>query len=171
MAEKAGKRSATKADLLERKKARTAQIEIILDDELAAEYEAAVASLASANGDRPAAEKRVAALKEQLDEATVTATLRAVSAQRYDELVDEHPPTNEQIAAARKEGSPKPPWNGETFSVALIAESFAEPSMSVEDVQQLRGSLNRAEFIELFHLALEVNTLVRRVAELGKGSG
>lgn len=170
--ERAKQRVASKADLLERKQPRRLHLSLILDDDVADEYDLAVEALnAASNGDRESAEQRLDEVRVALDDVTVALTLQTVGARRYDELVEEHPPTKAQLEAAKKDGLAAPPWDRETFLTALIAESLIEPALSADELEQLRDRLNRTEWVELQNTALEVNTRVRRVAELGKGSG
>lgn len=92
----------------------------------------------------------------------VTITFEAIGRDRFEALLDEHTPEKE-------EGSDEvPKEDPDTFGPAIIAASAVEPSMSVEDVQQMWDSWNRTELNLLYRTALEANTR-SAVKRLGEG--
>ena len=101
----------------------------------------------------------------------------------YDELVKEHPPTEEQHELVRKMGMDPTgtmPWNPETFMPALILWSLRQPDTRLtysedeyeEDLNSLQEDYSMGEIQILFQTALEINTLginLNRI-QMGKGS-
>lgn len=173
---RAAQRAASKDQILA-KKPRTAQVEIVLDDDLVLEHDRLLIELEAArrNGHT---EEQVAALEKDLankraavDEVTKVLTFRAMGARRYDELVDEHPPTDQQQAEAQERFNRPAPYNPDTFPVALIAASLVEPELTVEEVERIWNEWNRDERLALFEAAMDVNSRATRVGDLGKGSG
>jgi hypothetical protein len=111
----------------------------------------------------PAAEARLAELRERAQEFVTVYKFQSIGSKRYDRLVSEHPPTEEQI----KQFGDEVAWNSETFPAALIAASMVSPVMTAEDLQVLIDEdLNSAELLTIFDAALTVNTM-RRIYELG----
>ncbi len=99
-------------------------------------------------------------VKVALDDAsTVVLRFRAVGHKRYKALLDAHPPTDEQ-----KQDENHPPYNSETFPIALIAASCVEPRMTEEQVQELDDEWNTSELVPLWLAAIEVNTQRREVS-------
>lgn len=107
-----------------------------------------------------------------LDEATVGITVRCIGRHAYDELVSDHPPTEEQIAQAEAAGHVRPDTNADTFPIALLAAAITDPPMTIEDVAEIWTSeaWNAAELKALYQAAVAVN-VYRRTATLGKGYG
>lgn len=119
---------------------------------------------------------------------------QSIGRKRYDKLVLDHPPSEEQNKEHQAEHGSDAPYNVDTFAPALVAASCIEPQMTYEDALILfegeferdeKGELvldeneepieitppwNAAEVTELFVAALQVNN-GRRVVELGKASG
>lgn len=99
----------------------------------------------------------------------------------YDELISEHPPTEQQVAKAKEMGMDNAmPWNPETFMSALILRSMRQPDLRLtyseeeyeEDLVDLQEATSMGELQILFHAALEVNTVginINRIT-MGKGS-
>lgn len=152
----------TIADIKSRKKAVTKQVVIQLDGEMADRIaELRKAHSAARDADRmsnqpdtaPAIQKQIDELVEESRNTEVTFTFKSIGRFRYDELVDEHPPTKE----AKKEGAE---FNADTFPPALVAESCVDPEMTNEDAVDIFASpdWNGAELRRLFFGALEVNT-------------
>lgn len=80
------------------------------------------------------------------DGTTVEFRLRAIPRSEYRALLDDHPPV--------KEGAD---WNADTFPPALIAACCAEPSMTVEQAQQMWDEWEAGETGRLFLAAWQVN--------------
>lgn len=175
---RAAQRTATKEDLLA-KKPRTEVVPVVLDDDAALAYEEAAEALraAQSNGHSPeqlaVLESELGRLRAAVDESTVRMVFRSIGAKAYDELVDRHPPTDEDHEEIQRilGSAARAPYNGETFAPALIAASLCDPSLDLADVQAIWEGWNREERTQLFNAALSVNSRARKVAELGKGSG
>lgn len=165
-------------DHLRKKPPREERVAVHVDDGAVRRWEEATAGLraaeAAARGDAQA-EPVVAARAERdaaraaLDGSTVWLVFRAVGRKAYDQLVRDHPPTEEQLAEKRDPGTPTPAWNLDTFPVALIAASCVEPAMTVEEAQTIWDEWNGGEIADLWMAALRANT-TRRVVEMGKAS-
>lgn len=98
---------------------------------------------------RNRAQKKVDACYEVL-------TIRALRPKAYDELIDEHPPTPEQHAAA-PEPHLAPQWNRDTFRPALLA-ACVDGDMTEDDwVAWLEEHSARGEGQRLFVAAIAVN--------------
>lgn len=174
---KAQQREASKADLLSKKRPRTEEVIIVLDDDTVLEHDRVLDRLVQAKENKhpadeiEALEAEVTAARSKVDAVTRRMVFRAVGSKRYDEILAEHPPENDEIRKAKADGKPKPMYHGETFPVALICESLISPKLELEEVQAIWDDWNRDETMTLFLAALSVNTRARRVADLGKGFG
>lgn len=175
-------KTATAADLLQRKTAASRTIEICLDGAIAEQwYEAeqelieaknAVRALGSDENKKRLedAEERIETLRPARDEATVELRFRSIGRQAYENLILEHPPTEKNKREAKRLGIPEPTFNPDTFPPAIIAASLVEPEMSEESVEELFNSesYNRTELGLITHAALEVNNSAK-VVSLKKG--
>jgi len=106
------------------------------------------------------ARERVKRAKDEAAKSTRVIELRAIDAMAFDKLVEKHPPNDDQ----RRRNLA---WNQETFVPALIAVCSVEPSLSEEQVCQLRERWNRGEMQQLWETCLNLCTR-HRVADLGK---
>lgn len=157
-------------DHLRKKKPIERTVPIILDDTPVKAVEVAKRMVATAPAEGELHDKAVADLEaayQTLEESTVDILLRSIGRKRYDALLGDHPPTEEQ---KKEDGGENLLYNPETFPIALVAESSVEPKMTYEEAKDLFDEWNGAELSELFFAALAVNTQ-RRVVELGKDSG
>lgn len=131
-----------------------------------------------------AARARVAAAEAALEDCYETIVLRALPPDDLEQLRAEHPPTAEQIAAAKAERKTAvergektlPPWpdvNQASYVPALLAACAADSGMSMDDwVAFLAENVSAAERIGLWQAAEAVNSR-ERVADplvLPKGS-
>lgn len=143
--EKARERGPATYDRLKKKQARTANVPVYLDDDLAQQvadldaeiekdrlYLARIRSNKSVDEERQAEyEDRVAKrdeLAEELEEVTVTMRFAALGRAKLEELLEEHPPTQKDKDEAEKQGGNPPDFNNETFPPALVALSCVEPA-------------------------------------------
>ena len=152
----------TIAEIRKRKKAVTKQITVQLDGEVADRI-AGLRKLytAARDSDRMSNEpdtapkilEQVETLVEESRETEVVFSFKSVGRPRYEELVEEHPPTKD----AKKEGAE---FNDKTFPPALVSEACVDPEMSIEDAVDIFSSpeWNGAELRRIFFAALEVNT-------------
>jgi hypothetical protein len=114
-----------------------------------------------------AAKEAVETAKQALDDATVWVRFRAIGREAYERLLDEHPPTPEEVAEADSKGEAPPAYNVETFAPALISASAIDPPMPPEFVTEIWNEWGSADLTEMFTAALIVNTFRRR--HLGNG--
>ena len=180
------KRPATFDHLIGKKKPLQRTIPIVLDPDLAEDYEIARKDrdmLQARHDLRPddmevaakleQAETRVRDVEEQLTETegVVWMTFKGIGRARFDALQEAHPPTAEQQLKAKQQlgTDDRLAWNPETFPPALVAASLVEPKLSEVEVQRLWTSddWNQAELTTLVQTALEVNS-TRRTVEVGK---
>jgi hypothetical protein len=83
--------------------------------------------------------------------------------------VQEHPPTDEQIAEY-KNSRDKPNFNLETYPLALVVESVIYPEVETSELEAwLSGDdWTGGEFLELFSACVSINSQ-SNVLNLGKG--
>jgi hypothetical protein len=114
-------------------------------------------------------EQKVSEKRAEMREASIKFVFRALSQRRYEELLQEHPPTEEQQAEFKASGDSLP-FNPETFPRALIVECCVEPDTDKAELEEwLRGDdWNQAEIMSLFMAATEVNS-TRHIVNMGKG--
>lgn len=171
--------------LKKRKKPVVRNVPIVLDSELADEFEAArdeveriSRRLATREDDKGLisdladAEDRLEALIAENEDNIVIFKLRSIGRQPLEDLIAEHGPTVDQVKAAKKKGEDEPHFNEDTYPPALVHASLIEPALELEDVIDMFDSdeWNHAELSELFMAALIVNQ-ERRTLDLKKGSG
>lgn len=161
-------------DHLKKKQPLQRVVVVPTDEDVVAAFEEASeavegARLTSAEGKAPEdLETALSAARQALEETSVRMVFKSIGRKAYDALLLEHPSTPEQKAEQEAEGGGVLPYNIETFPVALVAASCAEPKMTYEEVETLMDEWNSTEFGALWLAALEVNTQ-RRVVDLGKG--
>ena len=160
------------ADRLNRKKPLTREVKVYMEPDLVdAVMEAEAQCQIAALQERPAEEQ--ALLKSVYDEAVAAAEecvelmrFQSIGRKAYEDLVNEYPPTEEQLAEAVAEGAATPPYDGDVFPAALIAATCTSHELTVEDVLGWIDEWNALEVLELFQAALVVCTQTRRL-ELG----
>ncbi|MFD9394085.1 hypothetical protein ACFWBB_26125 [Streptomyces sp. NPDC060000] len=115
-----------------------------------------------------AAQLRLDAAEQVLEDATVVLTFRALPRPAWEQLLRDHPPTEAQADQGME-------YNVETYPAALIAACHIErdeagdevPGMSEQEAQELLDAWPDSEAKALFTCALLVNQTLR--ADLGKG--
>lgn len=173
-------------DRLPKKQARRGRVPILFSEDAADRLAAAETALVVASPEGlSVAQAELDAARAEVEKSTVVYRFQAIGQPAYEQLVADHPPTDEQMAkyradvevqAAKPIGEREPveaPFaNVETFAPALIAASLIDPEMTLEQVTtEFAGeSWNIAEVQSLYNEALLVNTTMRRVSA-GKGSG
>lgn len=111
------------------------------------------------------------AVKEQVRETAIKFVFQAIPRKKYEALIEEHPPTDKQVAdwkASGEKGSID--FNPDTFPVPLIVACCIEPDVDKEELAdwlQNGEEWNQAELVTLFMAATEVNQ-TRRIVNLGK---
>ena len=188
------KKKRTPLEKLAGKRAVTATLRLVMDADLidaqtraAAVRDAAerkqrlFANTDPGNPDRVAAEDAYRTadaefqrISDEVEEATVDFRFRALSRQRYQDLVRAHPPTQEQkdnyAKEAAAQGLPKAQQSGlrfntDTFPAALVAACLIEPAVDADTVQEWWDSDDWNE-TELTRLLITAETACRSVAEL-----
>lgn len=179
------KKVASYKDVKKRKKPAIIKVPVAMDGEFADKFNAAVQALQEAEdalNDNPRdtiARKAVAEAKEtveelrpEVEEQIIEFVFRSIGRRKFEELVDQCPPTKAQKTEANKKGEEEPGWNHDTFPPTLIAAAVVSPEMSEEDAFEMwdDDDWNQAELVSLFLASLAVNQQ-RKVVELGKGFG
>lgn len=93
-------------------------------------------------------------LWESGKESIVTFWFQDIGKKAYDDLVNEHPPTDEQVKNWKDEGGEgRLAYNTETFPVALLAAASHEPKITPEKAQQIFDEWGNWEVIRLYRTA------------------
>lgn len=129
---------------------------------------------------RDDAEAELERLRQEVidDGAVVAFSFRSIGRKAYQNLIDEHPATEEQQKEAREEGNAiglsaqlsRLQWNADTFPPALVAAASLEPKITAEEaweVFHVSEDWNQAELTALFVTARRAQES-RDVADLGK---
>lgn len=165
----------TWADVQARKTRRTITHPVATDDDAVTAYLIAKADLNDARNRRvPAAElrgkQRAMDVAEQVvRDTTLLFRLRAMPADEYAALRAEHPPTPEDDARAVKDtgrDEAKAEFCFRTFAPVLVAACLLEPTVTVEQAEQMRHDWNEAEWVGLFNAAVLVNQTATPTAGL-----
>lgn len=123
----------------------------------------------ASGGDTTAARERLEAAQAALEPFAELLHAVTLAPDVYDDLVDAHPPTDEQRAKGHI-------WDPETFVPALLAaclQQDGEPVMSAEDWDEWShtpGAAASGELATLFGLCLALNDRAPAV-RVGKGFG
>lgn len=122
--------------LREQARPRTKRVRLCLDGELLAQLaEAEAADITSLSGNPEAAK-----LREQVDAASVTFTLKGLPRGEYRRLEKAHPSADDDGA-----------WNTDTFPEALVRACLVEPGVSADE--PLFDVLTSGEADKLFEVA------------------
>ena len=118
-------------------------------------------------------EEEVESLREQLRNESIRFVLEACGRKRYDKILGEHPPSEEQVLKAEAANEQTPSFNPDTFVFALIDMCVVDPEHEPGELEAwIRDDPNEewsnAEIHDLFNAALEVN-VTRPRYDLGKG--
>ena len=157
-------------DLRSRKTARTVEVTIVLNDDwgskvaqLQADVDRVTREAGGIGPAATAAQRELADLTDELDkllvekaENTATFRFKGLSRDRYERLMNAHPPTKDQRARAANLGIPAL-WNSDTFPPALVAACLVEPDDWTEDDVNAMwhdDNWNQAELNELFSAAI-----------------
>lgn len=150
------------------------KVPVVVDPDVLEALAEAELVLAQADDDaKPAAEQAVEAARVAVEEATDLYVFEAIGRAAFDDLVREHPATDEDHARVQEDtGDPnaKAPWAVDTFAPALIKACCLSPDLDDVDVKAIATEWNETEYLELFTAALAANR-TRRAASLGKGLG
>ncbi len=183
----------TLADLRGKKKPVTRSVEIFLDSDVATDINRAQVRLNDLEErlsqspqrrdlqiKRDQAEAELERLQGEAAEAGAVATFsfRAIGRKAYEQLIEEHPATEEQQREARERGAnaglapqlSRLHWNADTFPPALIAAASCDPKISHEEAWEMfhvSEDWNEGELTTLFVTARSAQE-ARDVADLGK---
>lgn len=112
-------------------------------------------------------------LQEHAHESAVQFTFQAVGRKHYRELIDAHPPDDEDRERALAQFGDRrlARWHSDTFVPALIAACVVEPAMTEEQAQTLwdEWDLSVAELIG--GMAVSVNEGETKVPPIVSGTG
>lgn len=98
----------------------------------------------------------------EVDEKKVQILIQSMGRKAYRALIEAHPPTPEQVAKAKKDGTAVPDNNVETFPPALIAQSIKEPEgVTEEDVAFMWAEWPQGEIESLAQMCLALNQTSR----------
>ena len=89
-------------------------------------------------------------LEAEIEAATRTFRLRAMSSRRWRSLLAAHPPTKQQKADGAD-------FNPETFPVAALAACAVVPEMTLEQAEKIADALPLGDFQKLWSAVLTVN--------------
>lgn len=108
-------------------------------------------------------------LKAGADEAVAEFVFQGVNPHRVEELIEEHPPTAEQLKSAKAKGEDPPQYNSQTFLPALVALTLKSPKLSVEQVMEIwdDDDWNDVELGQLATGAMSVLQSVKKIDFLG----
>ncbi|MER7517775.1 hypothetical protein [Streptomyces sp. NPDC126499] len=143
-------------DILAKARPREHSIRICVAGDLAAEYDRLQAELSAVSTWQPqsmaeenpsaAIAERMAELQEQMKDAEVEFTFRALGAKAWSDLVAEHPGK-----------TPDEAWDAETLAPALVSACAVDPAMTPAEVDELFEALNVGQRQQLIDAAWQVN--------------
>lgn len=119
------------------------------------------------------AREALAAAERAVRDATRIYMFRSIGRHKFRELIDEHPPREQDHAQQRADTGneqARARWNDDTFPPALVLASCIDPVLTEDEVVEIWQTWNAAEIVDLFAAALAVNQQ-RRVVDLGKARG
>lgn len=149
-------------DLLAEVTAREKTVKILLRQDMLIEHERLdaelVAELHADNEENrdplgPALAERLVEFEAEIEAAKRPFRFRAIGKRAWADLLAEHPPTKEQLAATNG----RIDHNPETLPIVAIAASCVDPPMTVEQVGKLEQALNLAQFEKLWAGCLDAN--------------
>lgn len=150
------------------------RVPIVLNDEVLQEQGDAMIALGGLLDDEGTETSALDAARQRVEDAEIAVKaatewilVRSVGRKAFEEIVQTHPPTDEELQEATDNGEPAPPYASEPFTIALIAASAVDPVISEEQAQEIYDDWNTPEILELFTACLAVNTQ-RRVMQLGE---
>lgn len=175
-------------DELKQKKPVRAELQIVLDGEVADRWAAAQNAVDAAKRRlevateeaRPTALQAVVEAEDALEElrpeaAAITRKMvfQSIGRRKVEQLMTDHPATDAQQRQERREnnGDPKARliYNPDTYPPALVAATLVEPKLTYEEAVELFESENitAAEWAQMFYTAQSLD-LTSKVVSLGK---
>jgi hypothetical protein len=140
-------------DWLDHYQPRTSEARIAVRYDLIDEHQRLELKLAesSADTDRRKLAEKIVSLEDEIVAEERVFTFRDIGG-RWLALIGEHPPTKDQLGVDSGLDH-----NPETFPVAAIVESSADPKLTVRQVERLREKLRLVEWQKLWGAVLEAN--------------
>ncbi len=111
----------------------------------------------------PDIERELDEVEEQIREATVTFTFRALPRVEWRRLVEAHPPTPDDVEAGLD-------FDPETIVAPLLAAAAVEPEMDLSDAEAIVDEWSEAEVTALFAAAFTVQREIRDIPLPSTGS-
>lgn len=106
------------------------------------------------------AQAQLDAAHEAAEDHLVDFVVESIGSDAWEELVSEHPPTDEQ----REKYGPKTVFNPRTFPEAAMAVCLVEPEVTgLGDIRKLRSQIPDVVWQQLFEAVLRVNRGANRV--------
>jgi predicted transcriptional regulator len=142
------------------KKPNEVSVELLLDpeisrviEELERRHEREVRMDAKHNRtpEAPKIAKELESLRESVEDKKTTFTFRDPGRQKFDALVDAHPPT----AKDKKENNYQ--WNPDSFVPALLSLCSVDPKLTEEEGKEIYNEWGRGDVEALFNAALQAS--------------
>lgn len=169
-------RSGTRKLTTKDKKPTRVRVPIVFDQQVADVYfQAAVDTQTAKQLEDDAIISKAEAAEEKarqaLEEVTVEYYFESIGRDAFNNLIDAHPPSDEQVMEAEKEGVPRPLFNGDEFWKHALVACCAQPELTEEDVNEMweSPSWNDDEITSLCQAAWSANKQ-RSLLDVGKGS-
>lgn len=114
------------------------------------------------------------ALEEEIESVTVAFIARDPGRKKYERLIESHKPTDPQrkdwaeSGELRRQGPLQ--WNPDTFVAALLSLVFIEPTMTIEEADQICDEWGNGEILKLFNTALFVCNEVTTIPKFRSGT-
>lgn len=103
-------------------------------------------------GEAPPLAAKLREFEAEMADQWVEFRFKSIGHRAWADLLAANPPTPEQVRH-----QPLVDFNPDTFPVAAIAASCAEPEMTLEEAQRLDRALNQTQFDQLWSAVLDVN--------------
>lgn len=103
------------------------------------------------DGHRRTLARKITKLEAEIEAVEKVFTFTDIGG-RWLDLIGQHPPTKAQLDADKNLDH-----NPATFPVAAVAASSAEPKLTVDQVQKMRGKLQLAQWQKIWAAVLEAN--------------
>ena len=101
----------------------------------------------------PRIKKTMEALEEEAAEYEVTFIFRDIGRKRFDDMIEEHPPTEQE-----KKLDPPFQYHPDIFAPALMAATAVQPTMTLQQATDIYDEFGQGEITALFMTALAACT-------------
>jgi hypothetical protein len=152
------------ADIKAMKKPNEVSVELILDPELTRTLTELERRLITEKrrderenraAKAPAIQKEIDALADKVEEAKVEFTFKDPGRQKFDELVEACPPTDDDKKRAKDSGDVPPSWSPEKFVPGVLALASFDPDLTLDDAVEIYDKWGRGDVEALFNTALQ----------------